>query len=375
MTKYFIITAAFALLALLSYQSHSQIAVNLKPGTEGKYSVVFSIAPDSSPSGTSDRFNIYTWTYSGALAIKRGYIDLNIPTIPQNATVDSAKLFLFFNPTESTESFYTHYGNNNLQIERVIENWEPGSISWNNQPATSDDNIVMIPQKDSINQDYQIDVTPLVQDMISSPEESFGFLIRNQDERDYYRGSLFASGYHANEALHPQLTIYLSFDNAHCETYDTIVVNTFETIYDTITSTVYDTLTAYFTIYDTVTFQQTVYDTLVIQQTIYDTTYVSVDDTLIIYLPTTSIPSITAQMRVFPNPTVEYITIDADNMEDFSNYTISITDISGTEVYNSIITDSSLSVDIASLGDPGLYFINIINEDGIVLTTKKIVLQ
>ncbi len=52
-----------------------------------------------------------------------------------------------------------------------------------------------------------MDATALVQDMISLPDESFGFTIRLVDEADYYSSLIFASSYNVFDGRHPKLEI------------------------------------------------------------------------------------------------------------------------------------------------------------------------
>lgn len=56
------------------------------------------------------------------------------------------------------------------------------------------------------NLDYEIDVETLVEDMILSPEEGFGFMFRLVNE-DTYNSLLFASSDNADATLHPKLLI------------------------------------------------------------------------------------------------------------------------------------------------------------------------
>ncbi len=64
----------------------------------------------------------------------------------------------------------------------------------------------MIPPSTSNFQDYVIDVTILIQDMIDDPSHSFGFGIRQKIEYPYRR-MIFASRDNSNVAIHPKLII------------------------------------------------------------------------------------------------------------------------------------------------------------------------
>jgi hypothetical protein len=55
-------------------------------------------------------------------------------------------------------------------------------------------------------QDYVMDVTSMVQDMVTNPSSNYGFMLQLINEQ-YYRCMLFASSDHANANLHPKLEI------------------------------------------------------------------------------------------------------------------------------------------------------------------------
>ena len=137
---------------------------------------------------------------------------------------------------------------------------------------------------------------------------------------------------------------------------------------DTCSFTVYDTVP--FTVYDTVSF--TVHDTVKI--TVFDT--VAVADTLVINIPTgLNPPNNSNLITIFPNPTMNLIYIDNGNFSLLSNHTLKITDISGREVFSSLINLPSFTVNMSNFGGAGLFFIRVFNSNNQPIAEKKIVLQ
>ncbi|MCF6170807.1 MAG: TIGR03790 family protein [Bacteroidales bacterium] len=179
----------------------------LKPGaTEGKDAAVWSKGVENH--GDRESLTAYTWTYNGDLALKRSFLAFDFSSIPEGANITSAKLSLFYNPSDPVESFHYHFGENDLLIQRVTSEWDEHTIVWDNQPATTTEQQVILPPSTDSTQDYlNIDVTEMVIDMINPSTANNGFMIRMVDEINYYKSVLFASSDHTDATLHPEMTI------------------------------------------------------------------------------------------------------------------------------------------------------------------------
>ena len=115
---------------------------------------------------------------------------------------------------------------------------------------------------------------------------------------------------------------------------------------------------------------------------VFDTTgnfctkYISVTDTLII---TTTLginpPNNTNTIKVYPNPSSDHITIDYGNYQLMQGYTVKITNTLGQQMFQSGISQSSSYISLSSWTGPGLYFVHIIDPQGITIDIRKIVLQ
>ena len=73
---------------------------------------------------------------------------------------------------------------------------------------------------------------------------------------------------------------------------------------------------------------------------------------------------------VYPNPTKDLITIN-----NAHGYTIRITDIQGKEVYNALATSAKTEISLKSIGAKGMYILHIVDEKGVSIENKKIVLE
>lgn len=109
---------------------------------------------------------------------------------------------------------------------------------------------------------------------------------------------------------------------------------------------------------------------------ITDTCLTSVMDTLVINASLTGvvIPNINT-VKVYPNPTNSSITIDNGNYSLMNGYTVSIKNLSGQTVYTKLVTQQQFNIDLSTLTGKGIYFINITDNLGKVIETRKIVLQ
>lgn len=134
------------------------------------------------------------------------------------------------------------------------------------------------------------------------------------------------------------------------------------------------------TIYDTITTE--IFDTTHI--TVYDTNYVTVynsitvTDTLIIDISISGIdpPGNIHKIKIYPNPTNSYINIDiGNNYLAINNYTIKIINTTGTVVFEETIDSQYYSADLSTLGDKGIYFIQIADEGNTIVDTRTIILQ
>lgn len=99
-------------------------------------------------------------------------------------------------------------GENAFSIYRIIQEWNENTVTWNNQPATTDSNKVIVPKSTAIDQSYiNIDVTQLVQDIIDDPAQGHGFMIKLEDEVPY-KLVVLASSDCTEAGKRPKLVIY-----------------------------------------------------------------------------------------------------------------------------------------------------------------------
>jgi len=181
-----------------------------REGTAGKEAQFSSDKPNKNY-GEYEEMYLYNWTHGGTPVTNRIAIDFNLSEIPPNSTIDSAFLDLFFHyDSEYIAGLNVdgNSGNNNFLVQRIIEDWNETNVTWNNQPATTSTNEVMVPDANIANHDYKrINISELVKDYNNNASESFGFLLKHEIET-YYKVLFFASGDHSDSDIHPRLVVY-----------------------------------------------------------------------------------------------------------------------------------------------------------------------
>jgi hypothetical protein len=109
---------------------------------------------------------------------------------------------------------------------------------------------------------------------------------------------------------------------------------------------------------------------------ITDTILTTVTDTLIIKttvgLPT---PNTTNTLLIYPNPAKDRITIDNGNYTVMAGYSIKIENSLGQQVFSSAITQAQFNIDLSTWTGKGIYFVRVLDTQGNVVTTRKILLQ
>jgi hypothetical protein len=121
-----------------------------------------------------------------------------------------------------------------------------------------------------------------------------------------------------------------------------------------------------------------------IQSTIvYDTTgvvcatHINVIDTLFIDTNVTGItpPKDLNTIKVYPNPTMDHITINYGNFLAMNGYSLKITNSLGQVIFTSPINQQSSYIDLSKWSGNGVYFVNILDKQNNTIESRKIVLQ
>jgi hypothetical protein len=160
------------------------------------------------------------WTISGTPVTWRSLFKFNLSCLPSNATIINASLSLYHATINSfgNGQHSSLTSSNESVLQRVTTPWSENTVTWNNQPASTATDQVILSQSTSGTQDYlNLDVTGMVQQMIISPSANLGFMLRLTTEVEYAQ-MFFASGDNPDPLKHPKLTITYSIPVSNCIT-------------------------------------------------------------------------------------------------------------------------------------------------------------
>ncbi len=164
--------------------------------------------------GTNAQFLANAWTFGGTPGRVRSVIEFDLHSIPPGSVITSASftLYAWGLPTGSGPHS-TLSGSNEAWLRRVTSPWDENTVTWNTQPATTTVDQVSVPASVSPTEDYTIDVTTLVQDIVNDPANSFGFELLLKTEA-YYRRLNFCSSDNTNPLLRPRLEVHFTASSA-----------------------------------------------------------------------------------------------------------------------------------------------------------------
>jgi hypothetical protein len=183
-------------------------SISLQPGgSEGKDAVVSKIVPQSNY-GSLEDIHLYAWTQNGTLNVNRALIDFDLSSIPAGASIDSASLSLYFNHSSAFGD--QHQGETSFIVQRIISDWDESTVTWSTQPQTSTTHQVRVEGASEPKQDFpELDLTSLMQDYSDDQENSFGLMLRLENE-DPYTMLLLASSENPDENVRPSIEVYYS---------------------------------------------------------------------------------------------------------------------------------------------------------------------
>lgn len=78
-------------------------------------------------------------------------------------------------------------------------------------------------------------------------------------------------------------------------------------------------------------------------------------------------------MQIYPNPTNSIVTVNIENKESVNGYKIEINNLLGQTVYTNSINSTNNSIDLSGLGNKGVYFVKVLDENNNVVDVQKVV--
>lgn len=205
----------FLIMTLFCNNVNSQTfeTITLRPGPEDGYDA--EVRTDMNhPISYEDDFIANAWTVQGMPFIERSLIRFDLSSIPNGVVITNARLSLFCNTSSGHQQL--HSGYNSSYLLPITSDWNQDSLVWDNQPTTTLENAVLLPQTQYQTQDYpNIDVTSQISYFYNHPELNYGFMLKLVEEVQL-NAMIFSSSNHVDPAKRPLLVIEYTV----CETPD-----------------------------------------------------------------------------------------------------------------------------------------------------------
>jgi hypothetical protein len=132
-----------------------------------------------------DDFAALSWIAVTTPYTGRTLFKFDLSSIPQNVTVTDAQLLLNYDQEPIHYTGAGHHqdsGSNACYFQRITQSWNDTTVTWNTQPSISPSGWLSIDSSTSNFQNYSIDLTSAVNDMVKNPSGNFGFLFRLKTE-------------------------------------------------------------------------------------------------------------------------------------------------------------------------------------------------
>jgi len=203
---------SFGIFFILSSVLYAQDTISILFSGQSVKDAYINIVNEE-PDATRPSLIASVWTHGGEFGTGRSLIGFDFSELRQNSVILDARLSLYHNPTSAHIGHSTLGGDNTGVIFRIVESWNENTVTWANQPATTNTNAIIIPAPETDDADFlDIDITSIIRDMIRHPESSDGFMIKLFSEDTLYRSLVFASSDLPDETLHPSIEIYCIVD-------------------------------------------------------------------------------------------------------------------------------------------------------------------
>lgn len=209
-------------LSLLVTTSFGQFTLTLQPGPEeGKDAFLDSRVSDYMGGNHFD-FLAAAWTHGGDRVDVRSILEFDLSAIDSTYHVITASLFFYgYESPSNTGHSAAFSGSNSCYLQRIVSPWNEATVSWDTKPEVTTEGQISLPGSTSENQDYEIDVTEIVAEMVANPSENYGFQLRLQIE-ETYNSILFASSDNDNPAIRPKLVVEYEREELNVEAHQLV---------------------------------------------------------------------------------------------------------------------------------------------------------
>ena len=185
----------------------NQMTLDLTPGNNSYEIPLALLGSADATNKTSIEEPLSAWTIDGVPVTVRSLLKFDLSTIPSNATIVSADLYMYSDtiPKNGDKVNANSANNNSFVVQQVATSWDPASVNWFNQPSGLTANQVVVPSTTSPFLNLDINVAPLIASMVST-NQNYGFKLTLQSEVEY-TSRIFCSSYYSDATRHPRLVV------------------------------------------------------------------------------------------------------------------------------------------------------------------------
>lgn len=181
--------------------------LTLQPGNNNANELNFAVVGTTNVSAHDIDLDAAAWTSGGSATYLRGAVRFDLSSIPAGATIISAKLSLYSNPTPINGDLVNANSgpNNSMFIRRILVPWDGNTATWQTQPSTTTTGQISIPHTALPTLDLvDVDVKTLVDAMRISGNYGFMMILQNETAFNIRQ---FCSSNHSNTAKRPKLVV------------------------------------------------------------------------------------------------------------------------------------------------------------------------
>ncbi len=198
---------------------NQQQTIILQPGSEGKDAYVAIIRHPENPcffycnDNYGNDLNLHVFSYlqqNQTEHLYRSFLQFDLNQIPANATINSAILYAYGEPTGS----HNAVAYLNIKCKEVLETWLENTITWNNQPSLGNslDSKTIYYDGDFGNHNDAYweswNITSLAQSWVKNQKPNYGVSLTTDDPSQLYPAQFpMNSSDYSNSSLRPKLVI------------------------------------------------------------------------------------------------------------------------------------------------------------------------
>lgn len=205
------------LILKIPYTTTQEKIITIQPGPErGKDAMITNLEPDKNFSG--HKYFETTFLSEPMLTVMRStrsLIFFNLDTLPKAAKITRIVMKLSYDvPIPFDKNIFTPdvlptpgiawYGG---VLRQITGSWDENTVTWNNQPATTEANQVFVPPFIRNTNIYEIDVTKLFVNTSTTPVTNNGIMFKLWPS-DKFPGFRFASSDFPTAVMRPMLIIH-----------------------------------------------------------------------------------------------------------------------------------------------------------------------